>query len=95
MFSKNCKDFFPIGIIICFYAIFRDLSKNQLTELYVHQFYEVSNLKRLDLSLNLIKHIDLEAFSNLNHLERLKLNHNQISVITQGTFIPLMNIKQL
>lgn len=66
-----------------------------MTELHAHQFSEVLNSKRLDLSQNLIKVIDIEAFSNLKHLERLKLNHNQITVITQGTFIPLLNIKQL
>lgn len=84
-----------LDCICILFAIFRDLSKNQLTELYAQQFIELPNLKRLDLSQNLIRHVHLEAFSNLKHLERLKLNHNQINVITQGTFMPLAIIKQL
>ncbi|KAF5273055.1 hypothetical protein FQR65_LT04797 [Abscondita terminalis] len=90
---NNLKAFTPK---IQFLALQKlDLSKNQLTALYNHQFIEVPSLRRLDISGNNIKQIEIQAFADLNQLERLKLQQNHINTIEKGTFKSLTALKQL
>ncbi|XP_078036263.1 remoulade isoform X2 [Augochlora pura] len=72
-----------------------DLSKNNIFDIDVDIFKNLTNLKRLDLSQNNITHIGEGCFNGLGNLERLDLSENQILSIDAYAFRKLSNLKRL
>lgn len=94
----NCKNFIRLSFREQFYVKiirFRDLSKNQISEIEEADLSNYTNLKKLDLSSNSIKSIDETMFGQIPSLERLKLSANLIVHIFQGSFEKLTGLKEL
>lgn len=74
---------------------YRDLSKNQISEIDAVDFANFTNLRRLDLAENSLRVIDNNTFGEIKSLEKLKLSLNLVVHIFQSAFDGLPLLKQL
>ena len=72
-----------------------NLSKNNLSTIFLFSFGNVPRLKELYLNSNNINTIIEGSFKNLSHLKSLDLSENSLEIVSSGTLVGLNNLENL
>ncbi|XP_049312928.1 slit homolog 2 protein isoform X2 [Bactrocera dorsalis] len=76
-------------------TLFIDLSQNNIGELHIEDFVNISKVREINLSYNQLKFIDKSIFESLINLQRLQLTDNKLRQIEPAAFSGTSNLIDL
>nr|XP_014095241.1 phospholipase A2 inhibitor isoform X2 [Bactrocera oleae] len=76
-------------------TLFIDLSQNNIGELYIEDFINISKVREINLNCNQLKFINKSIFDSLINLQRLRLADNKLRTIEPTTFSGTINLYDL
>ncbi|XP_018793241.1 PREDICTED: slit homolog 3 protein isoform X2 [Bactrocera latifrons] len=76
-------------------TLFIDLSQNNIGELHIEDFVNISKVREINLSYNQLQFFDKSIFDSLINLQRLQLTDNKLRQIEPATFSGTSNLIDL